>query len=273
MPPGRREIEKFWDERGRAAALSEADAVCCTGAPDFLNRYVDRSQRLAVDRLLRTIGPLSGLRAVDVGCGTGRWCRLLAARGANVVGVDRSSEMLDEARRRAPRIEFRQADATLLPFDNDAFDVATTVTVIQHLPHEDQPAAIAELVRVVRAGGWIVAVDTDRKPNEFAARNGSFPRPRDEWVRLWMAAGADAVVVRGQEFSYPLRLVDLLRRADGSPVADSSGIPATRRAARGWRREVLRMLVGASYVTEIVAATCVPHAPAEHVAVLYRVRG
>ena len=177
--------------------------------------------------------------------------------------------MLEEARRRAPEIEFVHADATRLPFADDAFDLGITVTVIQHIPHAEQPAAIAELVRVVRPGGWIIAIDTDRKPTEFAARNGSFPRPRGEWLSLWSQCGGDAVALRGQQFSYPLRLLDLVRRSGASRAGPA--IPSQRRAARGWRRDVLRALVAGSYATEIVAAVIAPRAPAEHVAVLYRV--
>jgi SAM-dependent methyltransferase len=268
--PGREQLESFWEERGLAAAASEADAVCCTGAPEFLNRYVDRSQRLAMERLLAKISPLAGLRALDVGCGTGRWSRFLAAKGAHVTGVDRSGAMLAEARRRAPELDFRQMEATRLEFEADEFDLAAVVTVIQHLPHEEQESAIAELVRVVRPGGFVLAFDTDRKPSAFAARNGSFPRPRGEWRELWERSGADLVLLRGQEFSYPLRLARIGRRAesdreDGMP-------PSTRRGGQGWRREVLRLLVGASYVTEAVLANLTPRARGEHVAALYRIR-
>src|SRR5688500_13342040 len=101
-----------WEERGRAAAQSEADAVCYPGAPVFLNRYADWSQRRAIGALLGRVGPLGGRRVLDVGCGTGRWSRLLADRGAVVLGVDRSEAMLTEASRRSPGLEFRQMSAT-----------------------------------------------------------------------------------------------------------------------------------------------------------------
>ena len=264
------ETAEYWDERGRAAALSELDAVCYPGAPDFLNRYAAWSQRRAVERLLTHAGPLAGVRTLDVGCGTGRWSRLLAGRGARVVGVDRSEAMLAEARRRSPGVEFRRMDAAALELADDSFDLALAVAVIQHLGHERQPRAIAELVRVVRPGGLVLAVDRAGRASDFAARHGTFPRPRADWLALWHAAGAEPVRSVGQEFSYPLRVAGAGRRRRGRAEEVASG-PPRRRGARGWRRCVLRLLVAGCYVSEIVVGTVAPDAPAEHLAVLYRV--
>lgn len=50
---------------------------------------------------LAMIGDVQGKRILDVGCGTGRYCTLLAERGALVVGIDPSSQMLEQARRKA----------------------------------------------------------------------------------------------------------------------------------------------------------------------------
>jgi ubiquinone/menaquinone biosynthesis C-methylase UbiE len=102
--------------------------------------------------------PLAALRGatrlLDVGCGTGRFAVLAAERlGARVWGVDPSAEMLQEARRRpgAGRVGWRQADAARLPFKEGWFDAAHSHLVL-HLV-DDVPAAIAELSRVLAAGG------------------------------------------------------------------------------------------------------------------------
>lgn len=261
--------KSYWDERGTAAASSELDAVCYAGAPEFLNRYAARSQRLAVERLLERIGPLQGLRALDVGCGTGRWTRLLASRGTDATGVDRSEAMAREARRRSPEVAFETADAAALPFPDDSFDLAVAVTVIQHLTPEDQRLAVRELVRVVRPGGHVLAVDREGRPTQFAAGHATFPRERREWLELWRESGAAPVAIRGQEFSYPLRLARLAAPRGGDDVP--SRPTATRRGSRGWRREVLRLLVLASALTESVVARAAPQLPAEHLAVLYRI--
>lgn len=267
MQPGQNpSAAEYWEERGHAAAESEVDAVCYPGAPPFLNRYADWSQRRAVDALLDTAGPLEGLRALDVGCGTGRWSRLLAGRGATVLGVDRSKAMLAEASRRSPGLEFSHMSATQLALSDEDFDLATAVTVVQHLEPADQPRAVAEIVRVVCRGGLILTVDRVGHATGFSERHGTYPRPRDDWRRLWLEAGAEPVASRGQEYSYPLALA-ALRRASGA----DNGARTSRRGGKGWRRVALRALVGASYATELVAER-VPYAPAAHLAALYVVR-
>src|SRR5918994_1402120 len=147
--------ESHWDERGLAASGSETDAVCYPNAPAFLNRYADWSQRRAVAALISKAGELAGRRVLDVGCGTGRWTALLAAHGAEAIGIDRSETMLAEARRRRPGLDFQQMDATRLDFPEDFFDLATVVTVVQHLEPADQALAAAEIARVVRPGGHV----------------------------------------------------------------------------------------------------------------------
>jgi len=259
--------ESHWDERGRAAAESETDAVCYPGAPAFLNRYADWSQRRAVASLLGRIGPLAGKRALDIGCGTGRWTEVLAARGANVVGVDKSEPMLAEARRRRPGRDFRLMDATQLEFPDGTFDLVTAVTVVQHLAPDDQERAAAEIARVVRSGGHVLAVDRTGRPSSFSAAHGTHPRAKDDWSALWRSAGAELVERRGQEFSYPLRAAAIGRRT----AAAAPGERTHRRGNRGWRRAALATLVGASYATELVASH-IPGAPAEHLAALYVVR-
>src|SRR3954454_9031691 len=65
-------------------------------------------------------------RALDVGCGTGRFAHALAERGVRVWGVDASAEMLAQARAKAlPGGGFKQASAEQLPFKDAWFDAAT----------------------------------------------------------------------------------------------------------------------------------------------------
>jgi ubiquinone/menaquinone biosynthesis C-methylase UbiE len=97
--------------------------------------------------LVRIPGPVRD--ALDVGTGTGAGARALAARfdGANVVGIDVSEAMLEEARKHAPELTFVAGDAADLPFDDESFDVAAHNNMI---PFPD------ETRRVLRPGGWAV---------------------------------------------------------------------------------------------------------------------
>src|ERR1700736_2059184 len=92
----------YWEDRARrfAGEREGLAAVCAYGMPEFYNRAIHLEQRLALAPWLK-VDP--GTRVLDVGCGVGRWSRLLAARGAVVTGVDLSPTMIAQAERRARR--------------------------------------------------------------------------------------------------------------------------------------------------------------------------
>jgi SAM-dependent methyltransferase len=113
--------------------------------PDFLAPL-----EAALDRL-----PAPPKRVLDIGTGTGAAARLVAERypEADVIGVDVSERMVDEARRLtdATRVTYRAADAERLPFDAASFDL---VTLNNMIPFFD------ELARVVAPGGHLVIAFT-----------------------------------------------------------------------------------------------------------------
>ena len=71
--------------------------------------------------VIELLAPLPGERVLDVGCGTGQLTAQIAASGAEVVGLDNSPAMIDEARRLYPNIKFQLADAHDFEFD-EPFD-------------------------------------------------------------------------------------------------------------------------------------------------------
>ncbi|EKU95643.1 ubiquinone/menaquinone biosynthesis methyltransferase [Actinobaculum massiliense ACS-171-V-Col2] len=98
-----------------------------------------------------------GLRLLDLAAGTGTSTAAFAAAGADVVGADFSEGMLSVARREHPGIEFVQADATALPFDDAAFDAVTISYGLRNI--EDPQRALEEMMRVVRPGGQLVVAE------------------------------------------------------------------------------------------------------------------
>jgi ubiquinone/menaquinone biosynthesis C-methylase UbiE len=106
-----------------------------------------------------------GRRILEVGCGLGDDAAALAKRvapGGSVVAIDGSQAMIDAARERhrdVAGLSFDVADAAHLPFDDASFDACRIDRVLQHI--DDPARAIAEMVRVLRRGGVVVAFDND----------------------------------------------------------------------------------------------------------------
>src|SRR3954454_13060848 len=96
-------------------------------------------------------------RALDVATGTGDLAIELRSRGADVVGVDFSEGMLDQARRKAPGIEFRQGNALALDFPDNEFDATTVGFGARNF--DDLDRGLAEMARVVRPGGKVVVLE------------------------------------------------------------------------------------------------------------------
>ena len=119
--------------------------------------------RLAGDVFIDWLAPRSGLRWIDIGCGTGAFSELLVERcaPAEVQGIDPSEAQLVFARTRpASRVaQFRQGDATALPFPDDRFDAATMALVIFFVP--DPAKGVAEMVRVAAPGGTVATYAWD----------------------------------------------------------------------------------------------------------------
>lgn len=107
-----------------------------------------------------------GHKILDVGCGNGDDVRALAqivgVEGL-VTGVDHSQEMIDAANSHEGNVglsvRFQIGDVQHLDFADDTFDGSRVDRALQHIP--DRERALAEMRRVTRPGGWIVAVDPD----------------------------------------------------------------------------------------------------------------
>lgn len=106
--------------------------------------------------LVEMVRPRRGERMLDVGCGTGVFTLDFLNAGSRVTALDLSLPMLRRAGKKfAGRpFEMVQGDMRRLPFTDESFDKAVSVTAIEFL--EDAVAGIAELFRVTRPGGLVV---------------------------------------------------------------------------------------------------------------------
>jgi ubiquinone/menaquinone biosynthesis methyltransferase len=155
-------------------------------SPDSKSRYVRRLFSIIADRydlitVLLSYGQdrrwkqrLAGLsgagphtRVLDLACGTGDIAFAVAARGADVVGLDITHRMVQLARTRGSKsrsaVRFVTGDMMALPFGNEEFDVVTTGYGIRNVP--EISGAIAEMRRVLKPGGRLLSLDFNRPLN------------------------------------------------------------------------------------------------------------
>jgi ubiquinone/menaquinone biosynthesis C-methylase UbiE len=107
-------------------------------------------------------GTESGERVLDVACGTGVLAcaaRERVGAGGTVVGLDPNEEMLAVARRKSARVEWKTGRAESLPFPGASFD--RVVSQFGFMFFEDRPAALREMVRVLRPGGRLAVAVCD----------------------------------------------------------------------------------------------------------------
>ena len=99
-------------------------------------------------------------RVLDVACGSGEFCRLVASRGALASGIDASEGMIEVARRTGSHLDFRVGAMEHLPWEDGSFDVVTGFNAFQFAA--DFVAALAEARRVVRPGGSVAICNWGR---------------------------------------------------------------------------------------------------------------
>jgi SAM-dependent methyltransferase len=93
-------------------------------------------------------------KALDVGCGEGRFCRMLRRRGVDIVGIDPTPALIGAARTRDPDGVYLEARAEQLPFANEAFDLVVSYLSLVDIP--DSESAILEMARVLAPGGALL---------------------------------------------------------------------------------------------------------------------
>jgi SAM-dependent methyltransferase len=130
-------------------------AVWSAGGEDY--DQISRGIADSIEHCVLRLNPQPGERILDLSTGTGWTSRLVARRGATVVGVDIASGLLDVARAKAKAeglsIEYRLGDAERLPFEDGGFDAVVSTYGVMFATQQE--AAASELARVCRPGGRI----------------------------------------------------------------------------------------------------------------------
>lgn len=115
----------------------------------------DYSRKYVLDQpMLERIEETGFRTALDVGCGEGRFCRMLRERGLKTVGIDPTEELIQRARSRDPGGDYRTGRAEALDFPDGSFDLV--ISYLTLIDIADFKAAIAEMARVLAPMGTLL---------------------------------------------------------------------------------------------------------------------
>jgi trans-aconitate methyltransferase len=134
------------------------------------------------EELIKLLAPGAGERILDLGCGTGHLTNQIAAAGAEVIGIDKSTTMIEEARRIYTNLRFELADATDFHFDQP-FDAVFSNAAIHWM--KDQASVARCIWEALKPGGRFVA--------EFGGKGN---------IRAIRSALTEAVRAAGREVSF-----------------------------------------------------------------------
>ncbi len=153
-------VRQIWHRlRARASRRAAAPSLGAREAyarlaeaypPEAHNPFMQLEQSTMLDLL----PDVAGRRALDVACGTGRYLKIMRARGAGVVGIDFSPEMLGRARALGA---VARGDLRALPVASGSVDVVTCGLAVGHVA--DLARAIGEMARALAPGGTLLYSD------------------------------------------------------------------------------------------------------------------
>jgi len=132
-----------------------------SSAPAWIARSAeggDFSRQHVLDAPMMARVAVSGARdALDIGCGEGRFCRMMRDAGTTATGLDPIPAMLDAARAQDSDGTYVEGYAETLPFADASFDLV--ISYLTLIDIDDAQAAIAEMARVLRPGGRILVAN------------------------------------------------------------------------------------------------------------------
>ena len=120
---------------------------------------------------IESVAGLAGRRVLDVGCGGGILSEAMAARGAQVTGIDLADKPLKVAKlhlfESGLKVDYRKISAEdLARTSEERFDVVTCMEMLEHVP--DPAATVRACSELVKPGGWVFFATINRNPKSYA---------------------------------------------------------------------------------------------------------
>ena len=170
---------EWWDPKGSSKMLHRLNPVRLGFVREAIDAHWGGDST--------ALKPLSGKRALDVGCGAGLLCEPLARLGAAVTGVDAAEENIAAARQHAAgaglAIDYQSGELTALGLGH--FDLVTCMEVLEHVA--DKPAFVAALAASLAPGGLLILSTPNRTAQSrlllvgAAEMVGAIPKGTHHW--------------------------------------------------------------------------------------------
>ncbi len=228
-----REVGRLWDGNADAWTLLARQGY------DIYRDYFNTPAFLAM------LPEVLGLRGLDIGCGEGNNTRLVAQRGAIMIGVDISPKFIGHARSKEQEtrlgIEYLAASGSALPFDDESFDFA--VAFMSLMDMADQEGAVREAHRVLKPGGFF----------QFSITHPCFQTPR--FKAVYDESGERVAVECGDYFAGAERVLEWIFGAappEAREGLEKFRIPTFFRTLSSW----MNLLLETGFTLERMAEPC-----------------
>lgn len=159
---------------------SAAEARRAVLAPVDVDRYLDppADTPYGLEYAFHLLGDIRGKTVLDLGCGTGENLVPLAKRGANVIGIDISPDLIELAHRRMSSYglaaTIRQGSAYATELADESVDIVFSMALLHHL---DLPIVRKEIYRILRPGGRLILREPVRFSSTMNKLRNLFPAP------------------------------------------------------------------------------------------------
>tara|TARA_Y100001970_G_C14215893_1_gene849618 strand:- start:1134 stop:1985 length:852 start_codon:yes stop_codon:yes gene_type:complete len=269
----------YWNKRtnnilNKKPDIDDISLSFYKGFPLWFNKLVARIKDKTLMKLLKHIHPIDKLSVLDIGCGSGRYVKILSDLGANVTGIDISRSIIERCKHKFPNITF--FNSSLQKFDQELykFDLILSSTTLQHIPDNEKKVAFKKISRLLKDSGSLLIIENQLDHSEhiqgLSAKNwanlgkeaGLVPRiiiPSDHRHLIILTFKVINII----DYFLSLKFLNLHKKTESKNIYSNQSFKGLAFLS------VLRVSVFFSYFFEPIFQRLLPISLARHVGILF----